>query len=95
MATLDAPVLLLGFGLLGLNYLLGGLRLCWLTSLVGEKVSFWANLRAYLLGLVSAAVTPGGSGNVPAVALGLQQAGVVATKAWSVTLYTSTLDLLS
>ena len=93
LARLDAQALLLSFGLLGLNYLLGGGRLYWLAKLADAPLTLAKGVRAYLLGLVAAAVTPGGSGNTPAVGVSLQKSGLAAVEAWSVTLYIAVLDL--
>ena len=93
LAALDAKTLFISFGLLLANYLLGGLRLRWLSSLAGGKIRFYQGVRAYLLGLIGAAITPGGSGNAPAVGLSLRKTSLSSAQAWSVTLYTSILDL--
>ena len=93
LTRLNARALLLSFSLLGLNYLLGGGRLYWLARLADASITFARCVRAYLLGLVAAAVTPGGSGNAPAVGVSLQKSGLPAVQAWSVTLYIALLDL--
>lgn len=93
LAQLEPFTLLLAFTLLGLNYLIGGLRLTALSGLVHPRISLWRGVSAYIMGLISAAVTPGGSGNTPAVALSLQQGGVPTPEAWSLALYLAVLDL--
>jgi len=64
-----------------------------LSALVRPRISLWRGINAYILGLISAAVTPGGSGNTPAVALSLRQGGVATPEAWSLALYLAILDL--
>ncbi len=82
-----------GAGFTALNYLSGALRLTLLTRLTGDPVGFGGSLRAYALGLLSAAITPGGSGQAPAVVLSLVRDGVPAARAWSVNVYVWVLDL--
>lgn len=80
-------------GLLLLNYLCGATRLLILTRVNDHPIGFWRSLRAYIMGLFSAAVTPGGSGQAPAVVLSLLRDGVPATTAWSINVYVWVLDL--
>ncbi len=82
-----------GVGGLALNHLCGALRLSLLTRTLGTPLGLWRAWHAYLLGRFSAAVTPSGSGAVPAVALYLTRRGLTSGQAWSVPLYTSVLDL--
>ena len=82
-----------GLGLLALNYLCGALRLSLLTRTLGEPLGLRQAWQAYVLGRFGAAVTPSGSGSVPAVALTLVGRGLSPEQAWSVPLYTSVLDL--
>ena len=82
-----------GLGLLALNHLCGALRLSLLTRALGEPLGLWRAWQAYVLGRFGAAVTPSGSGAVPAVALSLVGRGLSPEQAWSVPLYTSVLDL--
>jgi len=91
----QVPVWALAVGALltATNYLFGGLRLALLTSMTGEPVGFGRSLRAYTLGLLSAAITPGGSGQAPAVVLSLVRDGVPASRAWSVNVYVWVVDL--
>ena len=93
VAAVPAWALLVGAALTALNYLFGALRLTLLTSLTGQPVGFARSLRAYALGLLSAAVTPGGSGQAPAVVLSLVRDGVPASRAWSVNVYVWVVDL--
>lgn len=82
-----------GAGLTVFNYLCGGLRIALLTRIVGTPVGFWRGLRAYAIGLFSAAITPGGGAQAPAVVLSLLGDRVPAPRAWSVTVYVWILDL--
>ncbi len=81
-------------GLLLLSYLAGASRLVVLARLMGKRINFLRAVRAYILGLFSAAVTPSGSGNAIAIAFSLQRDGLKPPTAWSITIYTSVLDLL-
>lgn len=93
VAAVPAWALLVGAALTAVNYLFGALRLTLLTSLTGQPVGFGRSLRAYALGLLSAAVTPGGSGQAPAVVLSLVRDGLPASRAWSVNVYVWVVDL--
>jgi len=93
VAAVPAWALLVGAALTAVNYLFGALRLTLLTRLTGQPVGFARSLRAYALGLLSAAVTPGGSGQAPAVVLSLVRDGLPAARAWSVNVYVWVLDL--
>lgn len=93
VAAVPVWALLVGAVLTGVNYLFGALRLTLLTRLTQQPVGFARALRAYALGLLSAAVTPGGSGQAPAVVLSLIRDGVPTTRAWSVNVYVWVLDL--
>ena len=84
---------LVGALLTVVNYLCGAVRLTLLTRVTGEPVGFARSLRAYGLGLLSAAITPGGSGQAPAVVLSLVRDGVPASRAWSVNVYVWVVDL--
>ena len=93
VAAVPVWALLVGAVLTALNYLFGALRLTLLTRLTQQPVGFGRALRAYALGLLSAAITPGGSGQAPAVVLSLIRDGVPASRAWSVNIYVWVLDL--
>lgn len=83
-----------GIGLVAVNYLAGGARLHLLTRMVGHRISLGGSIRAYALGLFSAAATPGNAGQAPAVVLSFTSDGMVASRAWSVNLYVWILDLV-
>ena len=82
-----------GAGLLALNHLCGALRLSLITRALGAPLGLRRAWHAYLLGRFSAAVTPGGSGAVPAAAFYLTRQGLSPGQALSAPLYTSILDL--
>lgn len=84
----------LGVLLVGVNYLSGGVRLYLLSSMVDHPITLVGALRAYALGLFSAALTPGNAGQAPAVVLSFTGDGMPASRAWSVNLYVWVLDLV-
>lgn len=90
------PVWALGVGaaLVVVNYLAAAARLHLLSRMVGHSISFSASLRAYALGLFSAAATPGNAGQAPAVVLSLTSDGMAASRAWSLNFYVWILDLV-
>lgn len=94
LGRLSLPAVALGLLLLFVNLFAGGLRLYLLTRVAGEYLNVWRSTRAFILGLFGAAVTPSGGGNGPATAISLGRDGVSSSAAWSVTLYTSLLDLV-
>lgn len=77
-----------------LTYLLGGLRIRLLVSYSGETIRLASAIKAHILGLFSAAMTPSGSGHAPMIALSLQTSGLSASKAWSISLYSNVIDML-
>lgn len=74
---------------------LSGLRLKLLAAAANRPLSLWQGIRIHILGLFSAAVTPGGSGNAPVMVLGLLGMGVSQSKAWAIVIYTSIMDILA
>ncbi len=93
LGELDAPVLLQAGGLLLLHFAFGGLRLQVLVRLTGERTTFLSSVRAFILGLFAAALTPSGGGNAPGIAIAFQRDGVKPANAWSAAIYTTVLDL--
>jgi uncharacterized protein (TIRG00374 family) len=83
----------LGLTLLLLVYVAGGIRLKLLASVMGTRLRLLRAIRAQVLGLFSAAVTPAGSGQAFAISFSLQRDGLASSNAWSITLYTAVLDL--
>lgn len=75
------------------NYLAGALRLMLLGKLSSARIPFGKAIRAYALGLFSAAITPGSAGQAPAVALALTRDGLKASQAWSMNLFVWVVDL--
>lgn len=92
--ALPLPTLAAALAVLAVQLLAGGLRLMILLRLNRVRLSLVRNIRAVILGFFAAAVTPSGGGNAPAIALSLIRDGVAAPLAWSVTIYTSVVDLL-
>lgn len=92
--TVPAWAYLVGLGLAAVNYLAGAFRLKALAAQVGERVRFVPVLRAYALGLFSAAVTPGSAGQAPAAVMGLVSGGLSAAHAWTVIIRVWVLDLI-
>lgn len=92
--NLSARTLLWSALLLALSFFCGGLRIQLLSRTLGYRVRLPSALRSHILGLFSAAVTPSGSGNAPAIALMLRRDGLSQAHAWSVALYTGVVDLL-
>ncbi|MEJ2289603.1 MAG: lysylphosphatidylglycerol synthase transmembrane domain-containing protein, partial [Deinococcales bacterium] len=93
VARVPVWALAAGAALTAVNYLCGAVRLSVLTRMTGQPVGFGRSLRAYGLGLLSAAITPGGTGQAPAVVLSLVRDGVPASQAWSVNVYVWVVDL--
>lgn len=82
-----------GAALVVVNYLAGTARLMLLARLSRTSIRFGQALRAYGLGLFSAAVTPGSAGQAPAVALALVRDGLKPSQAWSMNLFVWVVDL--
>src|SRR5690606_28233975 len=75
------------------NYVAGAVRLMLLARLSDTHIGFGKAMRAYALGLFSAAITPGSAGQAPAVALALTRDGMKASQAWSMNLFVWVVDL--
>lgn len=93
LGRVPAWAFLVGTALVVVNYLAAGVRLRLLTHLGGHPLPMSACLRAYALGLFSAAITPGSAGQAPAVALALVRGGLSGAAAWSLNVYVWVLDL--
>ncbi len=93
LSRVSVPVLLLTVAMLFVTFVIGGLRLFMLMRLAGERTGLWTSIKAYIMGLFAAALTPSGSGNAPSIALTFQADGVPAARCWSAAIYTSVLDL--
>lgn len=83
-----------GLALALLNYLTGTWRIQVLARLDGVRVGFKEAIRAYALGLFSAAITPGNTGQAPTMVLSLAADGVPARNAWSMAVMIWISDLL-
>ncbi len=70
-------------GLLG-AFVMAAFRLRFMCRRLGHTVKLRHALRAHILGMFSATVTPGGSGATPALALSLQSQGLPPGVAWAV-----------
>ena len=92
--TLSGKALLLSALLLSTSFFSGGLRILLLARTLHYRLRLLSAVRCHILGAFSAAVTPSGSGNAPAIALMLRRDGLASAHAWSVALYTSVIDLL-
>ncbi len=93
LGRVPAWAFVVGAALLAVNYLAAAARLQLLTRLSGHPLPLGACLRAYALGLLSAAITPGSAGQAPAMALALVRDGLTGVAAWSVNVYVWVLDL--
>ncbi|MCA9838385.1 MAG: flippase-like domain-containing protein [Trueperaceae bacterium] len=94
LSSIHLPYAMVAIGLMVLTYLLGGLRLQIMAHYLQEKVALGSAVKAHILGLFSAALTPSGSGHAPMIALSLQSSGLSASQAWSVSLYSNIVDML-
>ena len=68
---------------LGLSFALAAWRLQILCRVLGLRLKRRHALRTHILGIFSAAVTPGGSGAAPAIALTLQYQGLSSAQGWA------------
>lgn len=83
-----------GLGLAAANYATGAFRLVLLAARVGHRLPYMGALRAYALGLFTAALTPGSAGQAPAVALSLVKGGMTPADAWTINVRVWILDLV-
>lgn len=81
---MPAAYLVAAAAAMGLAFLFAGLRLQLLCRRLGFELKLHHAMRAHILGMFSATVTPGGSGNMPAIALTLQHHGERSGRAWAV-----------
>lgn len=65
-------------------FVLGGARLVFVCRRLDFVLRLRHAVRTHILGVFSATVTPGGSGNTPAIALMLQHHGAIGSSAWAV-----------
>lgn len=78
----------------GAYWALPALRLRLLGAVQGRSLPLSAGLLVHVVGLFSAAVTPGGAGSAPAIAAGLRRAGVPLGTAVGMAVQVTVLDLL-
>lgn len=93
LGRIPLPALALGALLVVANYLAGAHRLWLLMRYAGAPVTFVQSLRAYAVGLFTAAASPGSAGQAPAVVLSLTRDGAPASRAWSANVHVWALDL--
>lgn len=93
LARIPLPAFAVGGALVVVNYLAGAHRLWLLMRYAGAPITFVQGLRAYAIGLFSAAASPGSAGQAPAVVLSLTRDGVPASRAWSANVHVWALDL--
>ena len=74
------------------SFVLAALRLMFVCRALGDSVGLWHALRAHVLGMFSAAVTPGGSGSIAGLALTLDLQGVARARSWAAALATMAAD---
>jgi glycosyltransferase 2 family protein len=79
---------------MGASFIFAGLRLQHLCRRLGHRLKFRHAIRAHLLGNFSAAVTPSGHGNAPAIALTLQYQGLPSGQAWATSIAVFVADTL-
>jgi glycosyltransferase 2 family protein len=65
------------------SFVLAGLRIRHLCKRLNHRLKLRYALRAHILSIFSATVTPGGSGATPAIALMLQYQGLTSGQAWA------------
>jgi uncharacterized protein (TIRG00374 family) len=75
-------------------WLIPGLRLQALAAVQGHGLPFSMGLLIHLTGMLSAAITPGGSGSAPAIVAGLRRAGLPLGAALGVSVQVMVLDLI-
>lgn len=92
LGELSPTYLLLAVLALVASFVLSAMRLQLICSSLGFKVKLRHAVRAHVLGMFSAAVTPGGSGNMLGLALTLGVQGMDRTKAWAAALATLSAD---
>lgn len=85
---------LAGLGIALLNYLAGSWRLQLLAKIGGKRLGFMPALRAYSLGLFSASITPGNTGQAPAMVLSLVSSAVRPAAAWAMAVQVWVSDLI-
>ncbi len=92
VGDLQPAYLLLAVLMLGASFVLSALRLVYICRLLGARLKLRHAVRAHVIGMFSAAVTPGGTGNLAGVALSLDLQGVDAGRAWAAALATMSSD---
>lgn len=92
LGELSPAYLLLAALALLASFVLSATRLQFISRALGFKVKLPHAVRAHVLGMFSAAVTPGGSGSMPGLALTLGLQGMGHAKAWAAAIATLAAD---
>lgn len=74
------------------SFVFAGTRLLFICRALGHRVRLRHAVRAHVLGMFSAAVTPGGSGSMAGVALTLDLQGMDRARSWAAALATMSAD---
>lgn len=82
----------LALAALAASFLFSALRLRSICRTLGRSIGVLHAVRAHVLGMFSAAVTPGGSGSMPGLALTLELQGMARARAWAAALATMAAD---
>ena len=93
LAVLGPPQLALLVGVLALRWLVGGWRTVLLVRFSGASLSFWQGVRAHIVGLFAAVVTPSGGGSAFGVTWFLTRYGVPLQNAAIVSVLILVLDM--
>jgi uncharacterized protein (TIRG00374 family) len=91
---LDPIHLALAVAALYASYSIAAVRLQLICHLLNERLRHRHALRANLLGIFAAAVTPGGSGGAPGLAITLDVQGIERHRAWAAALATVSADVV-
>lgn len=88
LASAEVGPLLLGLLSIIGWWLLAGYRNQFLVKLLGSRISLWQGIQTHILGVFSAAVSPGGGGNSIGIAWVLTRYGIALDTAVAVTVLT-------
>ena len=76
------------------SFLSSSFRMQIFAKQINQSINLWQALRIHILGMFSAAITPSGSGNAPAIALMLNHHGASHASAWAVAVATFANDTM-
>ncbi len=94
LTNLKVLTLISAIATLFTSFVFAALRLQLITNRFNYRLRFFYAIRAHILGIFSAAVTPGGSGSAPAIAMILNYHELELSKAWAVAIFLFSTDLL-